>query len=278
MVGRAGRGGSAPLPTEAELRLLRDLQKTVNGDTHSLDLTGKKDPPRALAIGSRQGELRRLLEQLLEKSSKGELKLGPEPDNKDQLPEEASDQDVENNELDQGLLNDKPSTADEEKQTNLVGERMSRSRQRLALNDDPGRVTQIIQDKILKDLDSMIDQARKQQAEIRNPPKSDSGKAQQQTSPGQPMAGAQQPGKQPGQSKPSNPQATPAQASNGTPPGGGQVDLSKEIKESLSEWGQVTPRLRAAQIEGSSESISEQYRKLTWDYYRSLAAKAAQHQ
>ncbi|MBV8782325.1 MAG: hypothetical protein JO353_13090 [Phycisphaerae bacterium] len=271
--GSGSGGGAPPLPPEVELRLLKELQKQINAQTKSLDATGKTDAPRAMAIGTRQGDIRNLLSQLLEKSSHGQLQLGPEPDNKNQLPEEASDQDVENNELDQTLLTDKPTAEAEEKQSNLVGERMARSRQRLALNDDPGHVTQIIQDKILRDLDSMIDQARQQEAEVRNPPKSN-GKSQQQTTPEQGVAKTGQ--VKPGSSNTPH-SSNPAQASNAVAPGNAQTELSKQIKESLAEWGAITPRLRAAQIEGSSESIIEQYRKLTEDYYRSLAAKASQH-
>jgi hypothetical protein len=90
------------------------------------------------------------------------------------------------------------------------------------------------------------------------------------------MAKADNQGNKPGSPK-ANPVANPAQVSAANAPGNAATDLSKEIKESLAEWGQVTPRLRDAQIEGSSETIIEQYRKLTEDYYRSLAAKATDH-
>ncbi len=42
-------------------------------------------------LGDRQGQLRDVLDQLLQKASHGQTKLGPEPDPKDKLPEEASD-------------------------------------------------------------------------------------------------------------------------------------------------------------------------------------------
>jgi hypothetical protein len=182
---------------------------------------------------------------------------------------------VENDELDKNLLDDKPAAEQEETQAGLVGDRMARSRQRLAINSDPGRVTQIIQDRILQDFDVLIDQSRKQEAEIRNPPK-DSQSPQKQSRPGEQMAKADNQGNKPGSPK-ANPVANPAQVSAANAPGNAATDLSKEIKESLAEWGQVTPRLRDAQIEGSSETIIEQYRKLTEDYYRSLAAKATDH-
>jgi hypothetical protein len=277
--GGSGKGSAPAMPPEAELRLLKDLQRTINGNTKADALAQKNgqapDKPQLLALGTREGELRGLLDQLLQNASKGELKLGPEPDPSRLLPEEAKQEDVENDELDKNLLDDKPAAEQEETQAGLVGDRMARSRQRLAINSDPGRVTQIIQDRILQDFDVLIDQSRKQEAEIRNPPK-DSQSPQKQSRPGEQMAKADNQGNKPGSPK-ANPVANPAQVSAANAPGNAATDLSKEIKESLAEWGQVTPRLRDAQIEGSSETIIEQYRKLTEDYYRSLAAKATDH-
>jgi len=273
------KGGAQPMPSEAELRLLKDLQVAVNKNTKTVDAQIQKDgPPKdkseVLALGTREGELRGLLDELLQKSSQGALKLGPEPDPSKQLPEEAKQEDVENDELDKNLLDDKPAAEPEETQAGLIGDRMARSRQRLAINTDPGEVTQIIQDRILKDFDVLIDQARQQEAELRNPPK-DSQSAQKQSKPGDQIAKADNQGKKPGSPNP-NPKSNPAQVSQANAPGNAATDLSKEIKESLAEWGQVTPRLRDAQIEGSTETIIEQYRKLTEDYYRSLAAKATE--
>jgi hypothetical protein len=273
-----GGGGqcSPGMPSEAELRLLKDLQRAINTNTKVADGQLQKSPTdksQVLALGTREGELRGLLDQTMQKASKGQLKLGPEPDPSTLLPEEAKQEDVENDELDKNLLDDKAAAEKEESQAGLIGDRMARSRQRLAIKSDPGKVTQIIQDRILQDFDVLIDQARQQEAELRNPPKN-SQSPQKQSKPSDQMVNAQNQGK-PGQPKP-NPSANPAQVSSANKPGDNNADLSKEIKESLAEWGQVTPRLRDAQIEGSTETIIEQYRKLTEDYYRSLAAKATQ--
>jgi hypothetical protein len=272
--GQGGKSGAPPMPSEAELRLLKDLQRAVNSNTKTADAQPEKDKSQLLALGTREGDLRGLLDQVLQKASKGELKLGPEPDPSKLLPEEAKEEDVENDELDKNLLDDKPAAEKEETQAGLIGDRMARSRQRLAINTDAGKVTQIIQDRILKDFDILIDQARQQQAEIRNPSK-DSQSAQQQSKPSDQIAQAENQHKKPGAAK-AQPVANPAQVSTANAPGNAAADLSKQIKESLAEWGQVTPRLRDAQIEGSSETIIEQYRKLTEDYYRSLAAKATE--
>ena len=55
----------------------------------------------------------------------------------------------------------------------------------------------------------------------------------------------------------------------------GQADLAS-IRESMQEWGGVTPRQRAAVIEGGEETIIEPYKKLIDDYYKSLATKATE--
>ena len=55
----------------------------------------------------------------------------------------------------------------------------------------------------------------------------------------------------------------------------GKADLTS-IRESMQEWGGVTPRERAAVIEGGGETIIEPYKKLIDDYYKSLATKATQ--
>jgi hypothetical protein len=267
-----GQGSSPPLPPEAELRLLKDLQQQVNNNTRATAKLPSADKSQWLALGTRQGELRNLLDQLLQKASGGELRLGPEPDPSKRLPEEAKAEDVENQELDSTLLSGKPAAEGEEKSAGLVGDRMARARQRLSIDGDGGPVTQLIQDRITRDLDLLIEQARQRQAEMRNPPKN-AQHPQQQSKPSDQMAKADNQGKSQ-QNSPPSACANPAQVSRASAPGNTATDLSKEIKESLAEWGQVTPRLREAQIEGSSETIIEQYRKLTEDYYRSLATKA----
>ncbi len=158
--GGGGAAGKKKLPSEAELNLVKALQKAVNTATKTLDAQKDKDKPALLAMGNRQGDLRNILGQLLDKSSQGKIHFGPEPDNRDQLPEEANKEDVENQELENQLLNDQQADEKTDKQVNLVGDRMARSRQRLALNNDPGKTTQIIQDRIIDDIDSLIDQAR----------------------------------------------------------------------------------------------------------------------
>lgn len=272
--GGGGGGGAPPLPPEAELRLLRALQDAVNIGTKDAAARQAKDKPAIAGLGNRQGELRNLLDQVFQKSSQGKVKLGPEPDNRDLLPEEAKKEDVENQELDQQLLGENPTADETQKGVSLIGDRMARSRQRLALNTDPGAVTQEIQRRINQDLDTLIEMARKQQSQgggqgkpqqvVQQQPKPQDGK---QSKPANANAGQSQPNKG----------TSPANAS--TPPGAADTtaDLSQDIKEKMTEWGGVTKRQREAIIEGAGETVIQKYQKLIDDYSRALATKATEN-
>jgi len=104
-----------------------------------------------------------------------------------------------------------------------------------------------------------------------------------QPKPGQKMgqpkqnpAQANNQGNKPGQPKPGG--KNPAQQSRA--PGGAarQEDLSKDIKESAAEWGAITPRVRDAAIDGASDNIIEEYRKLVEEYYRTVGDKGSGQQ
>ncbi|HEY7090468.1 MAG TPA: hypothetical protein VH518_20390, partial [Tepidisphaeraceae bacterium] len=273
--GGGGQNNGGPrLPTEAELRLLQDLQRAVNKSTTTIDGQPDKDKPKLLALGNRQGELRNLLDQTLQKSSQGQIKLSAEPDNRDQLPEEAKAEDVANQELDKDLLNGVPAEEKNTKQAQLIGDRMARSRQRLALNNDPGKVTQMIQKRILEDFDYLVDQAREQQAQTRNPQQGRQGQRMAQARPNNQQANNQ--GNQ--QARPQPGGRTPAAQSRAPGAAARQEDLSKDITESKQEWGQISPRLRDAAIDGGSEQIIEEYRKLVQEYYRSVGQQGSGQQ
>jgi len=260
------------MPGEAELQLLKALQVAVNRSTTRIDQDKNRDKPRLLALGGRQGELRDLLDKMIQKASSGKVKLGPEPDNRDQLPEEAKKEDVENQELENQLLNQKPNEDDTAKDVKLTGDRMARSRQRLALNNDPGKITQEIQKRIVIDLDQLIENARAQQAQLK--PGSQPRPAQRGTQP-QPGQGQQ------GQQRLANGQhqeqgTTAAQQSVLTPGGSPQVDINQDIKEGLQEWGKLHPRDRQAVTEQSTEKVNPKYQKLVEDYFKTLSEKAAE--
>ena len=62
------------MPTEAELRLLKALQQAVNKNTTVLDQEKAKDNQKLLALGGRQGQLRDVFSQLIEKASGDEAR------------------------------------------------------------------------------------------------------------------------------------------------------------------------------------------------------------
>ena len=277
--GGGGGGQCKPgerLPTEAELRLLKDLQQAINKSTKTIDAQPEKDKPKLLALGGRQGELRNILDQLLQKASQGEMKLGPEPDPKDQLPEEAGKEAVENQELDDDLLNEEPDAEKIAKNTNRIGDRMARSRQRLAEKADPGKVTQLIQDRILIDLDDLIAQARAQQQQITSTQQPRPGQPRPQPRPGE-EARANNEGQRPGMPRP-NQGRNPAAQSGAPGEAATQTDLSQEIAQSEAEWGRLSPKARQAVIEGQREQPIEKYRKLIEDYYRGVATRQTERQ
>lgn len=267
--GGGGGGACKPgLPSEAELRLLKELQIAVNKATRAMDALPDKEKPKLTALGGRQGELRNLLDTLLQKASRGQVKLDAEPDPDDRLPEEASAADIENQELDdwlRGARSGDDQLADDVKQ---VGQRMARSRQRLAINYDPGKTTQAIQERILKNLDNLIEMARRKQGQGGGMASGgQGGQAQQARNTGvQPQNTGQTPrGQTPRQG---NERDTPTAQTN--------QDLSRDIREKASEWGHLTPRERQAVIEGTQEAIVERYKKLIEDYYEMMGRRGAE--
>jgi hypothetical protein len=267
-----GGGGGSKLPTEAELRLLKALQLSINKNTTQANELPKpqQDKVALVNLGTRQGKLRSLLDNLLKKTTQGKESLKPEPDPKDKLPEEASKEQIENQETDQDLLTGDAKAEKETKQLNRVGDRMARSRQRLALDNDPGKITQEIQKRIVVDIDDMIKQAQQQAANNQSQPKP--GEKGQQPKPGE------QPGQQNAkgnQSQPNNAQNA-ANSSTVTQAGKPNADLSQKINETSKEWGALSPRLRDAVIEGATENVPVKYKKLVEDYYRGVSTGGKQ--
>jgi hypothetical protein len=276
---RGGGGQCKPmLPPEAELRLEKRLQEAVNKSTATINAAGAaKDAPTLVALGGRQGQLRTLLDQLLQKSSHGQMKLGPEPDPSEKLPEEASDDAVNDQELEHALLNGdgQPDPNQMQKDVDLVGQRMARSRQRLALDKDPGNTTQVIQKRILDNLDTLIEMARAEQSEMHPEP---GKKNQQQASQPSPVVNAT-PGnsvKNGNKNQSNKSGATPAAVS--VP--GHDVDTTgsptTDITETLKEWGGLSPRKRQAVTEAASEKPIEKFKEYIDEYYQALGARSTE--
>lgn len=263
------------LPSEAELRLLRKNQEAINKGTTDVDKPAQKDKERVLDLGTRQGSMRDLLDQLIQRATEGKIKLGPEPDNRDQLPEEAKKEDVDDQELTKNLLGDNPADDADANKIKLTGDRMARSRQRLALNDDPGAVTQEIQKRIIIDIDDLIKAAQAQQARMESRP----GQQRQR----QRMAQAQRQQQQQQQQQMAQNQqhreggtqaATVSRLDQGSEP---KADLSQDLQQKLGEWGRITARDRQAVEQTAGEQEIGKYKNLIHDYYKSLAEQASKH-
>lgn len=268
--GGAGAGGQSsmiPLPTEAELRLLRNLQQSVNRNTTSLDRLPQKDLAALEALGTRQSQLRQLLDQSIQKATGGMATLGPELPEHQLLPEETSLDEEEDRQLQADLLTASPDKRSGSQVLNHVGQRMARSRHRLAVAHDSGLITQAIQERIIQGLDELIEQARQQMAQTRNPPPGRSTQRISQASSA--GASAQNQGQSPGGSVPSARSATPG------PGGSSRADLSRDMRQTAAEWGAVSPRLRDAVLESAGEKVIEQYRRFVEDYYRAVAEQGA---
>jgi hypothetical protein len=276
---RGGGGQCKPmLPPEAELRLMKRLQEAVNKSTATINASDAKDKqPVLVALGGRQGQLRTVLDQLLQKASHGQMKLGPEPDPSEKLPEEASGDAVNDQELEHALLNDsgQPDANQMQKDVGLVGQRMGRSRQRLAIEKDSGTTTQTIQKRILDNLDTLIEMARAEQAEMHPEP---GKKNQQQASQSNPVVsttpGNTSKGNKQSQSNKSG--ATPASVSVA----GHDVDTTgsptTDITQTLKEWGGLSPRKRQAVTEAASEKPIEKFKDYIDEYYQALGARSTE--
>lgn len=272
--GGAGGGQSSgqarQLPSETELRLLKSLQQGVNAQTASADDADPRNTAELKQIGGRQGDLRGLLDTLLSKASDGKVTLGPEPANKNILPEETAQ--GAGQDLEQQLLQGKPSDDPQMDVIHRLGQRMARSDQRLALDQDAGRITQIIQQNIIKGLDQLIEQSRQQMAKNSSSSQQNSSQAQNQPNPNQkPGSPDNQPA---GGAQASKAGATAAQSSSiGAGNGQSGAQLGPDIRQKLTEWGGISPRMRAAVIDSAGETVIQKYQKLVDDYYRSLATQ-----
>jgi hypothetical protein len=273
--GGSGQGG-AGLPTEAELRLEKALQQAVNKSTTAISRRLGNQDPALVALGNRQEQLRNLLDQLLRKASHGQMKLGPEPDPKDRVSQQASGDAIDDQELTQNLLQGDASPNPDAMKDDVsqVGRRMAQSHQRLSLDRDPGPVTQEIQSRILKNLDALIDMARVQEAESK------------QGQGAQPRPSAPQPGdaQNGAQAHNNNPNGQQARNNGHTPAAqsvpGHDVDTSgtptADITQSLKEWGSLSPRERAAVIEAASEKPVQKFKEFIDEYYQAVGNRQNQ--
>lgn len=271
---KGGGGGNGqckqPMPSEAELRLLKQFQLAVNRGTHA---QAKADAPAKdvlAGLARRQGQLREQLGDLMSKASNGEFKLGPEPDKATKLPEETDAGIDQGDSLDKELLEGKPHGTNADAPASNVIDRMARVRQRLADSSDPGDVTQKIEQNVVRDLDTLIEAARKQQAKGSSKQNSKSNKPNNDN--GGPKPGDQANNQGPPQPPNPNAKSSGAKTEAGTEGGHGEgSSQGGALTESRATWGAPTPRLRNAIVEGADDRPLEKYRALIDDYYRTLA-------
>jgi hypothetical protein len=276
---KGGGGGSGQgkqgLPSEAELRLEKALQQSVNKATVTVSQhTGNQDPV-LIALGNRQEQLRNVLDQLIQKASHGKTKLGPEPDPKDKLPEEASTESIDDQEMMQNLLKGDGSSAPDPGKDGLtlVGQRMSRAHQRLAMDKDAGKVTQEIQNRILKGMDALIDQARTQEAESKS--QQSQQKPQQANSGQSPTDEQAHNNEKKGQQSRSLSHIAAAQSVAGHDVGTDGTPTT-DITQSMKEWGDISPRQRAAIIEAGTEKPVQKFKEYIDEYYQALGNRQSQ--
>jgi Domain of unknown function (DUF4175) len=275
--GGQGQQQRAPrLPPEAEIRLIQDMQRMLNDDTKDADSAQPLDKPTVLDLGKRQGDLRNLLDNILKKTSDGQTTLGPEPANKQTLPEEANDEDLDLQELKDSALNAKPDEQGIKDDTGMLGIRMARARQRLALDADPGVTTQKIQERIVIELDGLAKMAQQQQAQAqsgsrqRGQQRQNQPGQQQQQGPGNDVAQGQRENQGRNQGSPRNP------IGGGNTSGLSDTDISATVDEMKDSWGKLSPRERAAVMEGSTDQTIQKFKDFVDGYYRTLATKSTE--
>jgi hypothetical protein len=143
------------------------------------------------------------------------------------------------------------------------------------LDKDPGNTTQLIQKRILDNLDTLIEMARAEQSEMHPEP---GKKSQQQASQPSPVVNAT-PGnsvKNGNKNQSNKAGATPAAVSVA----GHDVDTTgsptTDITQTLKEWGGLSPRKRQAVTEAASEKPIEKFKEYIDEYYQALGARSTE--
>ncbi|PHQ82439.1 MAG: hypothetical protein COB69_01880 [Phycisphaera sp.] len=179
-------------------------------------------------------------------------------DNSDDSKDEAdTETDAADADLDRVLEQDKP-IADEFLE---AIELMHESATRLTGSTDTGLVTQRLQEDILRRLDELIDRAGEQSSSSSSSSSKSDSKKQQQ--PNQ-------------QRRDENQSNINDSQDESTAPGGQEARLGAQATLDGARWGNLPERLRDALLQGSSDSYSSLYKKMTETYYRRLAEEASE--
>lgn len=156
----------------------------------------------------------------------------------------------------------------------LAVEKMAISAELLDVRFDTGLGTQRVQEEIIRRLETLIDQAKKQQSQSRSSSSSSSSSSSpqnrnQQQNPGQQRTQGNQ--QQQNQSRRPN----PSESQEGDPPPLQEGDINTALEESRSEWGNLPPRVRDQLLQGRREKFSSLYERLTQEYYKRLAEEGS---
>jgi hypothetical protein len=140
---------------------------------------------------------------------------------------------------------------------------MAQTADRIERSRDTSIQTQRIQDDIIRKLDQIIADAKKQQKQSR-------GKSSKQKPQGDPQQQPQQ-GSQAEQNQGQRTN-TPAQQA-GQAPTGNDATLNPEVARGA-QWGNLPARYRDALLQGNNDRFSLMYRQWTEAYYKRLAEEA----
>jgi TolA-binding protein len=145
---------------------------------------------------------------------------------------------------------------------NVAGEMYSSARRLEKAQTD--ETTQDIQDRIIEQLEKLIEAARQQQQQQQQQNQSQARRRQQKASQPQPAAGQQQ-------QKATQQQQTqqPAQKPGVGPAGRGKAE--GPIHTDAQEWGNLPPAIRDQLLQTQGEGFPLKYRELLRRYYRALA-------
>lgn len=125
-----------------------------------------------------------------------------------------------------------------------------------------GLTAQRLQEDILLKLDQVIESAQQNQGGGGSSSSGSSSQSQQSSQPGKQQSGGQASGRSPESSEAS------------MPPGGTEASLRPSSLPDAASWGALPERLRGALEQGSGDTFSSAYRRLTEAYYRKLAERA----
>ncbi|MHC4832433.1 MAG: hypothetical protein ACYTFH_00800 [Planctomycetota bacterium] len=146
---------------------------------------------------------------------------------------------------------------------------MVESEQALAERGDTGLSTQRVQEAVLRNLQALIDNARRERQQQQQ---SSSSSSSSSSDPSQSPSGSRS--SQPSGQQGGDPSDESGESGEASPPAFEQAELGGILEEGRVEWGRLPERVRELVRQGRRDRISSIYRRLTEQYYRRLAEEA----